>query len=385
MARRQLRIGLIGSGFIGRTHAMAVRAVNATFPGCPILAVPHIIADADPVRLQQAASSLGFATATADWREAVDGCDAVIIAAPGHTHAEIAHRAIAQGKPVLCEKPVGLSSGQAQELADEAAKAGVVNAVGFTYLRAPLVRHAKQLLQDGVIGRPVHFYGRHFEDYLASPQAPFSWRLSAATAGRCGALGDLGCHILSVARYLCGPVGSLTGMSQVVHARRPTGDKAQPVRDVENEDYASALLRFESGTPGIVETSRVALGRKMDLTFELTGELGTLRFEAERMNELGLYLDDRSGNGFRRILIAPNHPDYSGFLPAPGHGLGFNDLKTIELKAFLDAVASGVNAQPDLADAARISRVCEAILESSSTGQWAHNPEATAATPGGVQ
>jgi len=385
MARREVRIGLIGSGFIGRSHGLSVRAVNATFPDCPIRAISHIVADADPVRLKLAADSLGFARATADWREAVDGSDAIVIAVPSHVHSAIAMRAIAQGKPILCEKPVGLSSAEAQELADTAAKAGVVNAVGFTYLRAPLVRHARRLVDDGVIGRPVHFYGRHFEDYLASPDAPFSWRLSAATAGRCGALGDLGCHILSVARYLCGPIASLSGMSTVVHAKRPTGDPAQPMRDVENEDYASALLRFESGVPGVVETSRVALGRKMDLTFELTGDRGTLRFEAERMNELGLYLDDRGGNGFRRILIAPGHPDYSGFLPAPGHGLGFNDLKTIELKAFLEAIASGKNAQPDLAEAARIARVCEAILDSSTAGQWVQTPEAVHAQSGGPQ
>jgi len=145
---------------------------------------------------------------------------------------------------------------------------------------------------------------------------------------------------------------------------------------VENEDFAAALVRFGDGTPGVIETSRVALGRKMDLTFELIGERGTLRFEAEHMNEIGLYLDDKSGSGFRRLLIDPSHPDYAAFLPAPGHGLGFNDLKTIELKMFLEAIASGQNAYPDLLEAARISRICEAILDSANSGQWVDQPEA---------
>lgn len=370
----RFRIGLIGAGFIGRSHALAVRAVNAVFADCPIIAEAHILADADPQRLARA-STLGFARTTPDWREAVDEADAVIIAVPSNAHAAIARHALAQGKPILCEKPVGLSSDEAQALADEAGARKVVNAVGFTYLRSPLIRHARHLIDTGLVGRPLHFYGRHFEDYLAAPEAPFSWRLSAASAGRCGALGDLGCHILSVARYLCGPIEALVGQSAIVHPYRPSGGEGSQLRQVENEDYASALLRFENGMPGLIETSRVALGRKMDLTFELTGERGTLRFEAERLNELGLYLDERAGAGFRRLLIEPGHPDYAAFLPAPGHGLGFNDLKTIELKAFLTAIATGQNAQPDLADAARISRICEAILDSTASGHWIRQPE----------
>jgi predicted dehydrogenase len=374
--KHRLRIGLIGGGFIGRSHGLAVRAVNAVFADCPIFAEPHILADADPQRLKIASASLGFEKATTDWREAVDEADAIIIAVPSNSHAEIARRAIAQGKPFLCEKPVGLSSAEAQSLADEATARKVSNGVGFTYLRSPLVRHARNLVDDGIIGRPLHFYGRHFEDYLASADAPFSWRLSAATAGRCGALGDLGCHIISIARYLLGPVESLTGTSAIVHPKRSTGDAAQPLRTVQNEDFAAALLRFANGTPGVIETSRVALGRKMDLTFELTGERGALRFEAERMNELSLYLEDKAGSGFRRLLIEPGHPDYSAFLPAPGHGLGFNDLKTIELKLFLEAIAEGRNSDPDLTEAARISRICEAILDSSENRKWVDRPEA---------
>ena len=372
---RTLRLGLIGAGFIGRSHALAIRAINATFADCPIKVTPHILADADEGRLAKAAS-LGFAQMTTSWEKAVDEADAVIIAVPSNGHAAIARRAIAQGKPFLCEKPVGLSAGEAQALAEEAQDAGVANAVGFTYLRAPLVRHARRLVAEGIIGRPLHFYGRHFEDYLASPNAPFSWRLAAASAGRCGALGDLGCHIISIARYLCGTVGALVGSCTVVHKRRPTGDPAQPMRAVENEDFASALLRFDDDLAGVVETSRVALGRKMDLTFELAGERGTLRFEAERMNELGLYLEEGESSGFRRILIAPNHPDYGAFLPAPGHGIGFNDLKTIELKAFLDGIDAGKSAYPDLFEAARIARICEAILDSSASGRWVEDPEA---------
>lgn len=373
---RSLRVGLIGAGFIGRSHGLAIAAVSRVFPEIPIRAEPHILCDLDPERARMAAESLGFAEHTTDWRRAVDGSDAIIVAVPSNLHADIVRRAIAAGKPVLCEKPVGLLAAEAQSLAEAAAAAGVVNAVGFTYLRAPLVREARRILDSGRIGRPVHFNGRHCEDYLADGAAPFSWRLDAAIAGRCGALGDLGCHILSIARYLCGPVEALVGIGTTVHRKRPHGGAS---RAVENEDHAAALLRFRGGVPGIVEASRVAHGRKMDIGFELVCERGTLRFDGERMNELQLYVDegDKREAGFRRILIDPAHPDYAGFLPAPGHGLGFNDLKTIELRAFLDGIATGRNVDPDLFEAARISRVCEAILDSAAAGQWITDPERT--------
>jgi predicted dehydrogenase len=369
-----LRVGLVGAGFIGRSHALAVNAVNGVFPDClPVVA--ESIADADAARAEAIARHVGFRSFTTDWRETVASCDAIIVAVPSESHNEIAAAVIAADKPLLCEKPVGLSADQAAGLAAAAAKAGVVNAVGYTYLRAPLVRQARALLDGGRLGRPLHFYGRHFEDYLASSDAPFSWRLDRARAGRCGALGDLGCHILSIARYLLGPIERLSGSATLVHPVRrvPGGGE----RAVENEDHASAQVRFAGGVPGVIEVSRVATGRKMDLSFEVTCESGAIRFEAERTNELQVYVDepDSAGPGFRRILAQPGHPDYAGFLPAPGHGLGFNDLKTIEIAEFLRGIEAGRAVYPDLAEAVRIGRVCEAILDSSESGRWIDAPE----------
>jgi predicted dehydrogenase len=373
-ARRRIKVGLIGAGFIGRTHALAIRAVSGVFAAGPE-AVPHVLADIDPAKARSIAATTGFAHATENWREAVDRSDAVVIAVPSSHHAEIARYAISAGKPVLCEKPVGLSADEAADIAESAAAAGIVNAVGYTYLRAPLVRHAKRLLDSGRLGRVTHFYGRHFEDYLASPDAPFSWRLDRRLAGRCGALGDLGCHILSIARFLCGPVQAVSGTSTVVHPRRRTADGS--LREVENEDHAAALVRFEGGVPGTIEVSRVAVGRKMDIAFELTCERGAIRFDGERAGELQVFLDEGEGAeaGFRRVLIGPDHPGYAEFLPAPGHGLGFNDLKTIEMASFLRAIDIGETVYPDLREAARIGYLCEAILESAASGLWIHDPE----------
>lgn len=373
----EIKLALIGAGFIGKSHALAMHAVDRVFTGRNRKARPFILAEADEARARAAAAALGFPEWTTSWEQAIERADAVVIAVPSALHHAIASRAIAARKPVLCEKPVGLSSLEAAELSDAAARAGVPNAVGFTYVRAPMVQHAKALLASGKLGKPVHFAGRHVEDYLADGAAPHSWRLSRATAGRCGALGDLGCHILSIARELCGPVAALVGTARTVHAMRPTAAGLREMKAVENEDYASAILRFADGTPGMIETSRVAHGRKMDISFELTCERGTMRFEGERHNELQVYVagEDEASPGFRRVLVNPSHPGYGGFLPAPGHGIGFNDLKTIELDQFLTAIEEGRSAPPDLGEATRIARLCEAILDSSESGRWIDRPE----------
>ena len=378
MSKPVVKIGLIGAGFIGRAHGLAVNAINATFADLPVRASAHILCDVDEARARGQAEAMGFAHATADWREAVDQSDAVIIAVPSRLHGEIALYAFSRSKAVLCEKPVGLSAAEAVALAREAEAAGVINAVGFTYLRAPMVAYAKQLLDSGKFGKPIHFYGRHYEDYLSSAETPFNWRLDSKVAGRCGALGDLGCHIIAVARYLCGPIARLSGASALIHKQRKTDDPKQPLRVVENEDYASAMLTFASGAPGLIEVSRVAHGRKMDLSFEVACERGSIRLEAERLNEISVYLESEATSGlpgFKTILINPSHPAYGAFLPAPGHGLGFNDLKTIELAAFLRGIAAGASTYPDLAEAARISSLCEAILESAETRTSIENPE----------
>ncbi len=381
---KKLKVGLIGAGFIGGSHALAVNAVNRVFAGLPYEAVPTVLADADAERAQANGTRYGFRTITTDWSKAVADCDAVIIAVPSHLHREIALAAIDRGRHVLCEKPVGLDSTQASEIAAAAAKAGISNAVGFTYMRVPLVRHTKRLLADGTLGKPLHFRGRHCEDYLADPRVPFSWRLDAARAGRCGALGDLGWHILSIARCLCGPVTELSGSVRTFRRERPLPDEPGSSRAVENEDWAGLSLRFESGCSGLIDVSRIAHGRRMDIGFELVCENGTIAFDGERWNEMRLYTaaNGSANQGFTTILANADHPDYGNFIPAPGHGLGFNDLQTIELKDFLEAIAAGRNADPDLEEACRIARICEAVIESSEQHCWIPDPEMVAAGTG---
>lgn len=375
-SRGSVRFALIGAGFIGRIHGLALQAVNGVFGDAP-RAVAAVLVDADAALAEQQAARLGFAEWTTDWSAALDKVDAVIIAVPSFMHREIALAAIARGKHVLCEKPVGRSAAEAGEIAEAAAKAGITNGVGFTYIRAPLVRHAVDIVESGELGRPVSFRGWHDEDYLADPDAPFTWRLDANLAGRSGALGDLGWHIISIARRLCGPIVSLSGLAETRYPTRRTGNAAATRRAVENEDWAGMLVRFAGGAVGSIEASRIAHGRKMDIGFELVCERGSISFSGERANELKVYRhgDPAGRQGFKTVRIDGGHPDYAAFIPAPAHGLGFNDLKAIELHAFLLAIAEGRNLDPDLAEAARIARVCEAVLASSESGMRVDRPE----------
>jgi predicted dehydrogenase len=372
-----LRFGLVGVGFIGRIHGLALQAVNRVFGSDPLRAEATVLIDSNAGLAEQQAARLGFDKWTTDWQTALDDVDALIIAAPSHMHREMALAAAAGGKHFLCEKPVGLSSAEADEIASAARKAAVTSGVGFTYLRLPLVRHAEAIVKSGTIGRPISFRGRHAEDYLASPDAPFTWRLDAKLAGRCGALGDLGWHIISIARALCGPIESLSGLSETVHKSRRLSSTGTEVRAVENEDWAAMLVKFVGGATGTIEASRVAHGRKMDIGFELVCERGSIVFDGERSNELQLYRqgDPNGREGFCTIRINGSHPDYAAFLPAPAHGLGFNDLKTIELHEFLLAVAAGRNLEPALDEACRIARLCEAALDSSASGRRVDLPE----------
>ena len=363
--KSKLRFGLIGAGFIGRAHAFAIHAAGQVFPDLEYLPVAHMLCEVTPELAEKAAGRLGFEKATDDWRKLVENVDAVVLATPSNLHREIALYAFSAGKHLLCEKPVGLNSQEVDQIRASSKQSGTCHAVGFTYARAPMVTLARRMVEEGKLGKLIHFSGRHNEDYLADPSSAFTWRQESKVAGEIGVLGDLGYHILCIARLLCGEMRSVCGLSETFHPTRM--DAAGVACTVENPDYAAFVGRFENGVVGNFESSRVARGSKQNLSFELVGETGTIRFGAERMNELQYYSarDDSATEGFRNILINVEHTPYNFFIPAPGHGLGFNDLKTIEIGDFVRAITEGRPCLPDLDDAYAISRICEAVLQSN--------------------
>jgi predicted dehydrogenase len=367
-----LGIGLIGTGFMGKCHALAFRAAPAVFGHLPRLDLA-VLADIDADIAEKAAVSFGFSRATTDWQDLVadPAVDVVAITSPNFLHQEMALAAINAGKHVYCEKPLATDAAGAAEMTEAAEQTGVRTLVGYNYLHNPVIRLAKDIIEAGEIGEIVHFRGAHFEDYLTSPDVPHSWRSSKAKAGA-GVVADLGSHIISLARRLVGEIETVQAMLKIVVGERPLPGEPGRTAKVEVDDQAQMLLRFKGGPTGTIEASAVAAGRKMHLAFEITGSKGTLAFDQERMNELRLFRfgDAPSRDGFKTILTGPAHPPYNQFCPAPGHGLGFNDLKIIEVTHLIDGITSGTPLDPDFRSAWQIAEVVDAAIRSDVSGQW---------------
>jgi len=374
---KKLGIGLVGSGFMGRSHAHAFRAAAGVFD-LPVVPALELLADVNDEVAAKAAKALGFARSTGDWKALVadPAVDLVDITAPNALHKPIALAAIEAGKPVYCEKPLAPNALEAKQMADAAERKGVKTAVGFNYLKNPMVALAREIVASGEIGEVVSFRGIHAEDYMTDPLAPFTWRLDPS--GGHGVVADLGSHIISIARYVVGPIESVAGQIATVTKARPVAPGAKEMRAVEVDDEARALVTFASGATGSLEASWVAAGRKMTLAFEVTGSRGTIAVDHERFNELKLYTtgQPKGREGFKTILAGPEHAFYKEFCPAPGHQLGFNDIKTIEVRALMMALAGGPKFMPDFREAYEIQRVVDAIVQSAREKRWLDVTEA---------
>jgi len=368
MGKPDIGIGLIGSGFMGRCHANAFRSVSGLFdvPGEPRL---RMLADASPALASAAADALGFAQGTGDWKALINdpAIDIVSITAPNVLHAPMAFEAIKAGKTVYCEKPLSTTAAMALEMTEAAEAAGVVTLVGFNFLRNPMIHLARDIIGSGEIGEITGFRGRHAENYMASPDAPHSFRTDPQGGG---ALADIGSHIISLARFLLGPISEVQGDCRTLYPTRPVSQGRAERTPVLVDDMTHALVHFESGVAGSFEANWAAMGRTMDLSWEITGSKGALAFSQESMNELLLYKGAPGRSGFTRIEAGPDHPPYGQFCPAPGHHLGFNDLKVIEVAELLTAHCGGPKAGPDFREAYEVQRTVEAVQRSSESRGW---------------
>lgn len=371
MALKNLNFGLIGTGYMGHAHAIALRSVGTVFNDidAPTL---RCLVDTDATNAAQLAKAWGFEQSSDDWRAVCKDpdIDVVDICTPNYLHKDMALAAIQAGKHVYCEKPLALAAEDARLIRDAADNAGVITAMGFNYSCNPLISKARQMIVAGDIGDIYNFRGSYQEDYLADPSIPFSWRLLRGQGGA-GALADLGTHLINMAEYLLGPMETVLGSLSTVHQKRRdpiTGDLCT----VENEDIAQVLLRFSRGCSGAMDISRVASGKKCALEFEIFGSKGSIRFDQERMNELKMYSIDGNSDerGFCTILAGPEHPDYADFCPSPGHGLGINDLKVIEVRNLLRAISNGDNIYSDFANGCRVQEISDAIEASDRNNAW---------------
>ena len=368
MTKPQLRIGLIGTGFMGKAHALGFSAAPRVFDLTHDL-VRHTVADVTAAGAATAARAYGFAQHTTDWRSimADPAIDLVSITAPNALHKEMALAAIAAGKHVYCEKPLAPLATDALEMAVAAEAAGVKTQVGFNYLCNPMLVLAREMIAAGELGEIRGIRCIHAEDYMNDPEGPFTFRHDPAGGG---ALADIGSHALATAEFLCGPITRLVGDCVTMIPTRPDGRGG--LRKVEVDDVGRAFLRFESGASGSIEGNWISTGRKMQHDFEVYGTKGALAFSQEHFNVLNYFsTDDPKGRqGFRRIEAGPDHAPYGLFCVAAGHQLGFNDLKAIEVAGFVNAIG-GRRAEPfNFRKGLRIQALVEAIQQSSKEGRW---------------
>jgi predicted dehydrogenase len=381
-------VGIVGTGFMGAAHALAFRAAPFVFD-TRLRPSLEIIADVSLEPAEAAARRYGVKRAVASWRELVAAPEVKIVSitTPNAVHRDVAVAALRAGKHVYCEKPLAADWAAAKEMAEAARASGAHSLVGYNYLRSPAAAYARDLVAAGAIGEPAYFRGVYDEDYMADAATPFSWRCRGDIAGF-GALGDLGSHLVAAAERMMGPIASVVADKRTVIAERAmpvAGDAVEkrtggvtiaadaPKRRVENEDSAHALVAFASGAMGSLVTSRSHFGRKNHLAFEVFGSGGSVLYDQEVMNELRLFRHgaaDGPQSGHTRIMIGPEHPFYGRFTPARGAGLGYNDLKVIEVAHLLEGIAGRETLFPTIADALRIERVLYAVARSAEERRW---------------
>src|SRR5215216_3643195 len=380
---RDIHIGLIGTGGMGKAHATAFRNVPLVFgnqPGRPIL---EIVADIDAKAVEKWAGEFGFARWTTNWQEIVEDTrvDSAESTTPNHLHAERASAAAQAGKHIYCEKPLATTSADAARIVAAVKKSGVSSIVGFNYLKNPAQAFAQQLIASGELGEITLFRGTFDQDFLANPDIPFSWRLDRTLAGT-GALGDLGSHTIAFAHFLVGDIVEVCGLNATKIKERvvpaggsgyaATAESGGEKRAVENEDIMEFLIRFDNGAIGTIGTSRVGMGRKLGLGYEIQGTKGSLSYTQERMNEIKLYrhTDPDREKGYKTVYIGPEHPGYKAFFGLAGIGLGYNDQKIIEAHDLITAVAQGQPVQPDVRFAYQVNKVIDAVDTSCREHRW---------------
>jgi predicted dehydrogenase len=362
-AAREIGVGLIGYAFMGKAHSNALKTLS--YMVYPPPAVPRLAAIAGRTEsaVRESAARYGYAKAYTDWRELVadPSVDVVDNGGPNDLHAEACIAAANAGKHVLCEKPLARNAREAKAMLDAVSRAGVVHMAGFNYRFVPGVRYAYELVQSGALGTIFHFRARYLQDWLANADARFSWRLSRESAGS-GVLGDLGSHIVDLARFLIGEPARVNGYLKTFTSERPGGH-------VSVDDAFGATVEFANGAVGTLEASRVATGNKNGLAFEINGSDGSLRFDLERLNELEVH--SYGSPGFTRMLVTEREHPFMQYWWPSGHIIGWEHTFVHEFAHLFTAIAGGGAVAPygaTFEDGYRAAVVCDAIASAAREG-----------------
>jgi predicted dehydrogenase len=391
----EISIGMVGLGWMGQVHTRAYRRLFDHYPECPLKPNLVIAADAVEERARDSAERLGYESWTTDWREVVEHpeVEAVSIAAPNYLHRQIAVTAARAGKHIWLEKPCGRIPAETYDIGRVVEEAGVMSMIGLMYRHVPVVEYAKELIAAGELGEITHYRGFFLADYAADPNGALTWRYKQESAGL-GVLGDIMPHTVDMAQNLLGPIESVSAEKETFIRERPevpagmgTGHfvvEGGEMGSVENEDYASCLVRFANGARGTLENSRTCIGPHVRNSFEVNGTRGALSWDFQRLNELELYRFDETGDrGYRTVFAAPGMGDFAKFQPGAGISMGYDDLKVSEAYKFLTSIAEDRQREPGMREIVSAMRVVEAMDRSCDSGGWeAVSAEASAAATG---
>jgi predicted dehydrogenase len=378
--KKELRIGLIGSKFMGRAHSNAWKKAGLFFD-VALQPVLQVACARHQASLSEFAAQWGWLQTETDWKKVVSSpdVDVIDIALPQHLHHEIALAAAKEGKHVFCEKPVAMSSRQAEEMLRVCEQNKVVHYLNHNYRRTPAVAFARKLIEAGRIGRIFHWRCAYQQDWIVDPAFPLTWQLRSETA-HAGPQWDLNSHAVDLAHYLVGPIATVSALTAQFVEERPLANEAssgnlqaealgETKGRVTVEDAALMLVQFANGAAGSFEATRFATGRKNALTFEIYGSKGSILFDLERMNELRFYsVDDPEGcHGFRTIQTTESAHPYAGSWWPPGHIIGYEHAFVHAAVDFIAAVGAGGTIEPNFASGVQILKVLEAGLESART------------------
>lgn len=374
--KKELRIGLIGCGFMGRTHSNGYNRIQNFFPDLQYRPVLQAVCSRREEKVKAFAAQWGYASYETDWRKLIarDDIDAVDICTPNHLHAEIAIAAAEAGKMVLTEKPLARTLDESKAMVDAVEKAGVANTVWYNYRRLPAVTLAKKIIESGKLGKIFHYRANFLQDWTINADLPqggdAAWRMDVDVAGS-GVTGDLLAHCIDTAMWLNGGISEVSAMTETFVKQRVHLDTGK-LQDVGIDDACIFHCRFSNGSLGLFESTRYARGHKALYTFEINGENGSLRWDLHDLNRLE-YFDnecDSDVKGWSSIHVTNGDHPYMDKWWVPGLGIGYEHSFIHQAADFLKSLETGEPCQPDFKNAYETQKVCDAVIESANARAW---------------
>lgn len=372
---KPLNIGMVGYGFMGRTHSNAYAQANHFFQSeyKPVL---KAVCARNKEKAQAFATNWGYESVETDWRELLkrDDIDAIDVCTPNNLHKEISLAAAAAGKMILCEKPLAMNQAEGEEMCQAVEKAGVQNMVWYNYRRVPAVCLAKQLIDEGRLGKIFHYRANFLQDWTINADVPqggtATWRLDAEAAGS-GVTGDLLAHCIDTAIWLNGGIKDVSAMTETFVKERMHSEtgKKEPVKI---DDACSFFCHFDNGSLGLFESTRYARGHKALYTLEINGEHASIRWDLHDLHRLQYFShsDDSIVRGWRSVHVTDGDQPYMGNWWVPGLQIGYEHTFIHQVADFLKSLETGEPCHPSFRDAQETQKVCDAVLDSAATRSW---------------